>query len=144
MDANILNPADGSIRIDDQFKISCLSTLDEVVGYFGQDRVKVTDHNNGGHSVTVINVNIGDYWFVFTFGFVDGLLRGIEIRLDNKEFIGGWENWSEAEELRRLKLCELWLYQQTGMVKSLFPWGRVNAYYDSRGGFSYIALRYEK
>ena len=142
-DEKILDPNDGSIRINDHFRITRLTTLDELVGCFGKNRVNLIDHKNGCQSASIRNIRIGEHWFCFHFNFADGLLCGMVFVLGDREFVGGWENWSEVEEMRRLKFCENWLYSQTDTMETLFHWGRIKAVYDSKGGGAYIGLQYE-
>lgn len=139
----ILDPKNGSLRISDCSVITQETVLQEIVDLFGVDQVKIVDHTNGCQTVSVPNILISEYWFCFSFEFRNNLLYGIRIVLDEKEFSGGWETWSEAEEMRRLTLCEKWLYQQTRRSEPHFSWGNIQTLYDSKGGFASIMLKYE-
>ena len=88
---------------------------------------------NGWLHANVRNAQMGRYWFGFTFYYFDGSLRKIDFELNDDKVVGGWDDWSEAEEMRLLKIYENWLYQQTGTTETRFSWGQVRALYDSKG-----------
>lgn len=139
----ILDPKNGSLRISDCLAITQKTGLQEIVVHFGADRVNIVDHTNGCQTVSVQNILVDEYWFCFSFEFRSDLLNGIRIVVDEQEFIGGWETWSEAEEMQRLAFCEKWLLQQTGTMESYFSWGSIQALHDLKGGFASIMLKYE-
>jgi hypothetical protein len=83
---------------------------------------------------------------------------------DNK----GWESWSEDGERNRKQQAEAWIADMFGQKPAVlpfefegqwitpfetkwdtlqglrFPWGEVTSYFDSKGGFSGLLIRYTR
>lgn len=53
-----------------------------------------------------------------------------------------WSDWSEERELARKAFHERWLAGEVGVGPGQYPWGEVTSYYDPKGGFSAVTLRY--
>lgn len=53
-----------------------------------------------------------------------------------------WSTWSEEREILRKELNNKWLYKYLGYPPYKYDWGEISSYYDSKGGFSYITIKY--
>ena len=68
-------------------------------------------------------------------------LFSIEFSMNERQT--SWEDWSEAYELQTEKYYKQWLTSQIGEIHS-FDWGRVGAYYDRKGGSTFMWITYKK
>lgn len=55
-----------------------------------------------------------------------------------------WENWSEERELARKAFHERWLASEVGVRPGKYAWGEISSYYDEKGRFSSIVIRYAR
>lgn len=55
-----------------------------------------------------------------------------------------WADWSEERELARKAFHERWLASEVGVNPGNYEWGEIASYYDEKGRFSSIAIRYGK
>lgn len=98
-------------------------------------------------------VGTGYYWIYFDKCPFEGKLFHVAVcfegeRLFSIEFFmnerqTSWEDWSEAYELQTEKYYKQWLTSQIGEIHS-FDWGRVGAYYDRKGGSTFMWVTYKK
>lgn len=56
----------------------------------------------------------------------------------------GWEDWSEAQEMKRKALHDAQIKATLGNPPYDFAWGEVLSVYDSRSGASLVIVRYRE
>jgi hypothetical protein len=139
----IIDSANGHLRFANSFTVSSQTTPEEIVHYFGQENVSINDVKTGWKHYSVRNIKINDTYFIITFYFDDDILKMLDFIVSDKLMVAGsWDDWSEKKELQNRDYYDSWLTKQIGTNRQ-FLWGTINSFYDSKGGFSSIVLKYK-
>ena len=98
-------------------------------------------------------VGTGYYWIYFDKCPFEGKLFHVAVCFERERLFSiefsmnerqtSWEDWSEAYELQTEKYYKQWLTSQIGEIHS-FDWGSVGAYYDRKGGSTFMWITYKK
>lgn len=140
MAQKVVDSDHGTLMISDDFVISSHTRKEDILSYFGANKVTIRDMNNGWMHYNVKDIFIDSTPYAFTFYFNTEDLKSISFVFDYSPD-ESWNNWSLERELKRLNQYTTWLKGQLGEQTS-FPWGEAGAFFDSKGGFSDIFLRY--
>ena len=65
----LLNPATGEFKINNEFVISDKTTIEDLIAHFGEDKLALNDMKNGHSNYSAWNIQIGELYFIFTFYF---------------------------------------------------------------------------
>jgi hypothetical protein len=133
----------GHIIISDAIRIKPNDLKQDILSLnLGQAR-KELDYGNGWSWVQVGNAFIDKKYFVLSFGFFENRLKEISFCVSDTKFDlnNTWETWSQEKELAYLEEYQAWLANELGTQRN-FEWGTVSAFYDQKGGSSFICLRY--
>jgi len=136
----VINNYYGEIIISDKFKISKTTTKEEFISFFGEKNVSIRDMNNGYIHYFIRNINIQNSNFSFNLVFNQEQLSSITFNFDTLP-TDNWDNWSEEKELKRLEKYNNWLNHQIGSKRD-YQWGNIGAYFDRKGGWTSMVLRY--
>ncbi|GAA4737956.1 hypothetical protein [Flavisolibacter ginsenosidimutans] len=143
MTQSIIDTKDGELRFAEKFVVSKQTTPQEVIRYFGQDKVVIRDMNTGWKHYSVRNAKVNDTYFIFTLYFDNDILKMLDFLVSDEVITAGsWDDWSERKELEKRDYYNEWLTKEIGNKRN-FPWGTIGAFYDTKGGGSSIVLRYE-
>lgn len=98
-------------------------------------------------------VGTGYYWIYFDKCPFEGRLFHVAVCFEGEHLFSiefsmnerqtSWEDWSEAYELQTEKYYKQWLTSQIGEIHS-FDWGSVGAYYDRKGGSTFMWVTYKR
>ena len=69
-------------------------------------------------------------------------LRSLSLSHGAARFGSSWSDWSRERELARKSFHERWLATELRTPPGEYPWGNISSYYDDKGGFSSITIRY--
>jgi hypothetical protein len=139
----IIDSNSGQLCFDKDFFISQSTRQDEIINFFGQQNVEIKDVYTGWKHFTIRNVKVNDSYFTLTLYFDREILRMLSFIVSDKLIVtGSWDNWSEKKELENREYYDDWLTKQIGNNRK-FNWGTVDAFYDNKGGFSHIFLKYD-
>ena len=142
MTEKIIDSVNGHLRFANSFTVTSQTTPEEIVHYFGQENVSINDVKKGWKHYSVRNIKINDTYFIITFYFDNDILKMLDFIVSDKLIVGGsWDDWSEKKELQNRDYYNDWLTKQIGNNRQ-FDWGTINSFYDSKGGFSSIVLKY--
>jgi hypothetical protein len=87
-------------------------------------------------------VKISGMIFSLTVTFKEENISSISLSNEDKEYGLSWEDWTLEKEMNRKKSHEIWLSKVLGEPPYRYKWGNVESFYDSKGGFSHILIRY--
>jgi hypothetical protein len=139
-----INKCNGHLLFSNDFEVSANTKTDELVLYFGQENVKITDMKNGWKHYVISNIKTNSIYFLGTLYFENDTLAFVSFGIDDKLITtDSWDNWSEENELQKRDYYDNWLTDQLG-IKREFSWGIAGAFYDNKSGYSSINLRYCK
>jgi len=139
----IIDSVNGHLRFVNSFTVSSRTTPEEIIQYFGQENVSINDVKTGWKHYSVRNVKINDTYFIITFYFDNDILKMLDFIVSDKLIVAGsWDDWSEKKELQNRDYYDEWLTKEIGSNRQ-FVWGTINSFYDSKGGFSSIVLKYK-
>lgn len=142
MAQEVIDRNTGQLKFSNEFIISKRTTAKQIVDYFGEENVEFRDVQTGWKHFSVRNAKIGDAYLNLTFYFERDILNMISFTVSDKFFIeGSWDNWSLENELEKQKYYDQWLTKEIG-AKREFDWGTIVSFYDNKGGFSSIVLKY--
>ena len=92
-------------------------------------------------------VGTGYYWIYFDKCPFEGKLFHVAVCFERERLFSiefsmnerqtSWEDWSEAYELKTEKYYKQWISSQIGEAHS-FDWGSIGAYYDRKGGSTFM------
>src|ERR1700754_124914 len=84
--------------------------------------------------------------FLLTLNFYGSHLTSVDLFANDKRFGTSWADWSKEKEIQRKRFHESWLGKVLGNDRYpyYYDWGSVESFYDEKGGFSYITVRYRK
>lgn len=143
MTEKIIDSVNGHLRFVNSFTVSSRTTPEEIIQYFGQENVSINDVKTGWKHYSVRNVKINDTYFIITFYFDNDILKMLYFIVSDKLIVAGsWDDWSEKKELQNRDYYDEWLTKEIGSNRQ-FVWGTINSFYDSKGGFSSIVLKYK-
>ena len=143
MTEKIIDIENGHLRFENGFTVSSQTIQEEIVQYFGQENVSINDIKTGWKHCSVRNIKINDTYFIITFYFDNDILKKLDFIISDKLIVdGSWDDWSEKKELQNRDYYNDWLTKEIGSDRQ-FVWGTVNSFYDSKGGFSSIVLKYK-
>lgn len=130
----------GRFKISDNLVISHDKSYDDLIKLVPTS--KTWDIKNGYKWVFFNEVVIDDLIFDIGVCFRDNKLFSIEFGFSEKQQQNiSWDNWNEADELKRKDIYEQWLTKHLG-TKRNFDWGKIAACYDPRGGGTTISIKY--
>jgi hypothetical protein len=139
----IIDSVNGHLKFASSFTISSRTTPEEIIQYFGQKNVSINNVKTGWKHYSVRNVKINDTYFIITFYFDNDILKMLDFIVSDKPIVAGsWDDWSEKKGLQNRDYYNDWLTKEIGSNRQ-FSWGTVNSFYDSKGGFSSIVLKYK-
>lgn len=143
MAEKIIDSRNGALRVSNDFTVSSQTTPEEIVHFFGQENVDIRDVRTGWKHYSVRNTRINDTYLIITFYFDNDILRMLDFIIsDNFIVAGSWDDWSENNELQKRDYYNDWLTREIGYNRQ-FNWGTVESFYDNKGGFSSMALKYK-
>ena len=132
----------GRVTIPGEITIKPLCEKKELSEFFKKYNAQTWNVRNGWEHYYLRNFKIDNNYFFFDFMFYNEILNRIDFCFfDNPVKNASWDDWSEAKELERKEEFEQWLSKVSGTVRN-FSWGKLNAYYDSKGGSSGIMIAY--
>lgn len=139
----ILNAETGELTLFDNLKISQGIKPSDILNNCKTDDVEAWVAKDGDRqNHTIKNLFIDGKYFVFRFYFLNETLEFVTFFISMNKFENGsWDDWSEEEELKEQLFFDSWLTEQIGAQRK-FSWGTIHSYYDSKGGFFGIVLRY--
>ena len=143
MTENLIDKFNGHLLFSNDFEVSPKTTPDNLLQYFGQENVKIRDIQNGWKHYIISNIKKGNAYFLMTIYFEHGILSFLSLIIYDKVILkDSWDNWSKENELKKRDYFDNWLTEQVGQKRE-FSWGSVGAFFDNKGGFSSIVLRYK-
>ena len=138
----MINYSEGQIVFSSEFTVSKLTTPNDIVNYFTDKKLGCRDLGNGWKHYTISNIQLKDTYFNMTFYFDNDVLKMTSFIVSDKPILeSSWDDWSEESELKKLDYYNNWLTNEIGINRK-FEWGTIGAYYDNKGGFSSIVLKY--
>jgi hypothetical protein len=137
----IIDSTNGQLKISDQFIVSKNSTSDDLFGHYKSSDIEVWDVNNGFIHYTIMDVKLQEKYFFFSFCFFRDRFDSLRFGFKNQPGMLSWDDWSEAKEIQNKVEHDHWLNSEIGPGR-IFQWGKIDAYYDPKGGGSGILLRY--
>ncbi len=143
MTENIIDSVSGQLRFKNDFCISSLTTPEDLLQHFGQENVSINDVKTGWKHYSVRNIKINDTYFIITLYFDNNVLKMLDFIVSDKFIVAGfWDDWNEQKELQKHDYYDHWLTKEIGSNRQ-FAWGTINSFYDNKGGFSSIVLKYK-
>ncbi len=132
MHQQLLNPATGEFKIDNEFAFSNKTTIEELIAHFGEDKLALNDVKNGYSNYSAWNIQIGELYFIFDFNFFKGVMVGVSFILQAKPYDpnASWDDFSEADEIKKGKFIEKWLADQIHIDSNTHAWGKASTSYD--------------
>ena len=123
----LLNPATGEFKINNEFVISNKTTIEDLKAHFGE---KMSADNLGNYSVR--NVQIGELYFIFAFAFSNNTIKNISFVLRDNPYdeIASWDNFDEQEQKEEGKFMKKWLADQIRIDINTYAWGKAGTSYD--------------
>lgn len=88
------------------------------------------------------NIKISNLYFFLAICFHKEILKSISFSFTLIPQEMNWNNWNETEELEQKKVFDIWLNDHFGKNRN-FDWGKINSYYDEKGGSSGILIEYK-
>jgi len=137
----ILDSLNGELKISDQLIITKNTIPDDLFGHYKTNNIEVRDINNGFIHYTIRDVELQGKYFFFSFCFFGGRLNMLTFGFENHPGLLSWDDWSEAKEMQNKVEYDHWLDGEIG-TRRVFPWGKIGAYFDPKGGGSGIVLRH--
>ena len=141
MNKPILDPLNGQIKISDQFIVSKNIEPNDLFRYYKTTDIEVWNVNNGFIHYTIRDVKLQGNYFYFSFCFFGERQQMLSFGFKNQQGMLSWDDWSEAKEIQNRVEHDHWLDNEIG-TRRVFPWGKIEAYFDPKGGGSGIVLRY--
>jgi hypothetical protein len=139
----LIDVSNGHFLFSNTFTMSNRTTPDNLILYFGKENVKISDMQNGWRHYIVSNVQNEKIYLSLTFYFENNTLSFLSFTIDDKPISTNfWDNWSKENEIQKRLYFDDWLTKQFGKKRE-FSWGTIGAFFDEKGGFSSIVLRYE-
>jgi hypothetical protein len=139
----IIDNKNGHLRVSSDFAVSTKTTPEELVHFFGQENVDIRDVKTGWKHYSVRNIKINDNYFLITFYFDNDVLKMLDFIVNDRFIVqGSWDDWNENIELQKRDFYNDWLTKEIGNNRQ-FAWGTIGSYYDNKGGFSSIILKYK-
>ena len=112
---------------------------EDVSGVYDKNK---RDMKNGYVWYYLPGTEIGGESVVFSLCFHKGIIESFNADIKSPELYGAsWNDWSEEKEIDRAKDTQIWL-RSVGCKIGKYPWGKVWAGYDSKGGSSKAGVRY--
>lgn len=141
----MFNLPNGEIYIDD-VKISPKT----IKSYFASSKLKdkiIEEKNIPKDDGTYTRYELGKQkidgeFFFTTIIFDNELIYTIHISLAMIKENLSWNSWSEENETLRNELNNKWLFKHLGNPPYKYDWGEIASNFDTKAGFSYIAIKY--
>lgn len=104
---------------------------------------RISVKNEPHCSFTTKAQKIAGHPFIITLYFNGSILTNVELYSDDNKFGTSWDDWSEEKELERKKFHETWLKNVLADAPYKYNWGRIESFYDAKGGSSSISIKYQ-
>ncbi len=130
----LLNPATGEFKINNDFVVSDKTTIEDLSAHFGE-KMAVNYVGKTGHSnYSAWNIQIGELYFSFTFYFFNKIITRVSFVLQAEFYDPGdsnsdnngdsWDNFSEADEIKKGKFIDKWLADQISIDINTYAWAK--------------------
>jgi len=147
MRIELINRNTGEFTLDNDFRISHTTTIDELMAHFGKDRLKESEYMKDRYISS--QVKLDGLYFVFSFCFEKEVLKKInfEIEEESKER-NPWGNNRDFETNWIAQQMEddsgyVWDTKIAGRQYYLtYPWGGIGVFYDFKNGTFNSSLNY--
>ncbi len=139
-----INPATGEFTINNDFVVSNTTTIHELINYFGENKMRLSDMKNGHINYRIDNLKICDYYFIITFYFFNTTIMSISFILKDKPYDGNnsWDNFNEQEQIKEGKLIKQWMAKQMKGDFKTRDWGSAATYYDVHNLSTLCIIKY--
>jgi hypothetical protein len=128
----LINVKTGEFKISNDFMVSGKTAQKVLLAHFGQQALSVNDFKNGYCNYSIPNLKIGEWYFMFTFYFLnDNLTKlGFLVQAEPYNDKDSWENFDQKVELKKGKYMEQWMAKQMQGDYKRYDWGKAGVNYD--------------
>jgi len=74
----------------------------------------------------------------------NGRLDMVNIYLNEPNSEVSWNSWSKEKEIEHKMVHDAWLKSELGEPPYCYKWGNISSSYNSRSGYSSIAIKYDR
>lgn len=139
---NLIDIESGQIRLGENL-FTYKMTFEEALNLSSDFKSETLDHKNGYKWINLKEIELNDSFFHFGLCFKNDNLDYIDFGFSSlDELKKTWEDWTEENELSKKELYEKWLTDNLSR-KRKFKWGKIETYYDPRGGTTGIIIKYK-
>jgi len=118
-------------------------TFEQALNLSADFKYETLDHKNGYKWIYLKEIDLNVSLFHFGLCFKNEHLFQVDFGFSSPDEIKKtWADWSKENELSRKKLYEKWLTENLSGKRN-FKWGKIEPYYDPRGGTTGILINYK-
>ena len=139
---NMIDIDSGKIRIQEKLFYYEMS-FEEALNLSGDFEHEILDYKNGYKWINLKKIEFNDSFFHFSLCFKSGHLDHIKVGFSSLDELNKtWADWTEENELSKKEMYEKWLTDNMSR-KRKFKWGKIETYYDPRGGTTGMMIKYK-
>lgn len=139
---NLIDIDSGYIQISKMLFYHKMS-FEEALNQTEDFKHETLDYKNGYKWINLKEIELLNSIFHFGLCFKNDQLNYIDFGFSSlDELKKTWADWTEENELSKKKLYEKWLSDNLS-GKRKFKWGKIETYYDPRGGTTGIMIKYK-
>lgn len=140
--SNMIDIDSGQIKIHEKLFYYEMS-FEEALNLSGDFEHEILDYKNGYKWINLKKIEFNDSFFHFGLCFKSDHLDYIDFGFSSlDELKKTWADWTEENELNKKELYEKWLTDNLSR-KRKFKWGKIETYYDPRGGTTGMIIKYK-
>ncbi|KXX69935.1 hypothetical protein [Flammeovirga sp. SJP92] len=140
--SNLIDIDSGHIQINKKLFYYKMS-FEEALNQSGDFKHETLDYNNGYKWINLKEVELSGAFFHFNLCFKNDQLDSIDFGFSLlDELKKTWADWTEGNEQRKKELYKRWLTDNLS-PKRKFKWGKIETYYDPKGGTAGIMIKYK-
>ncbi len=140
--SNLIDIDSGHIQINKKLFYHKMS-FEEALNQSGEFKRETLDYKNGYKWINLNEIELFDYFFHFGLCFKNDHLDYIDFGFSSlDELKKTWADWTEANQLSKKEFYKKWLTDNLGK-KRKFNWGKIETYYDQKGGTTGILIQYK-
>jgi len=136
----IIDTINGNFYLSLEEVIGNSKPYSEILTYKSIDRI--WNVGNGYDWIYFKNIQIDTLYFFIAICFFEKKVKSIDFSFVSELKSLSWDNWSEADELKKKDVFEFWLNENLG-EKRKFDWGNISSHYDGKGGSARIIINYK-
>lgn len=146
MPQQLINLQTGEFTLNNDFVISGRTTVSDLEDHFGKANLAVNDFKNGHCNYAVGNINIGEWYFMLTFYFLNEIITkiGFVVQAEPYGDTDSWESFDEKAEIKKGKYMEQWMAGQMQRDYKKYEWGSAGVNYDFHNLSSSCFIAYKE